>query len=52
MSTHVLETLCGCVGLSGFTAGLLARTLTIATGAAIQWYIYETVKEQLSQSFV
>ncbi|DBA90485.1 hypothetical protein WJX77_005781 [Trebouxia sp. C0004] len=36
-------------GLRGFGQGLLARTLTIAPGAAIQWYIYESVKAQLTR---
>ncbi|KAL3144186.1 hypothetical protein ABBQ32_003968 [Trebouxia sp. C0010 RCD-2024] len=34
-------------GLRGFGQGLLARTLTIAPGAAIQWFIYERVKVHL-----
>ena len=34
-------------GVRGFGQGLLARTLTIAPGAAIQWLIYEHVKLQL-----
>ncbi len=36
-------------GLRGFGQGLLARTLTIAPGAAIQWYIYENVKAHLAR---
>jgi len=36
-------------GLRGFSQGLLARTLTIAPGAAIQWYIYENVKAHLAR---
>ena len=35
-------------GVRGFGQGLLARTLTIAPGAAIQWYIYENVKAKLA----
>lgn len=35
-------------GVRGFGQGLLARTLTIAPGAAIQWYIYENVKTKLA----
>lgn len=35
-------------GLRGFGQGLLARTLTIAPGAAMQWYIYENVKVHLA----
>ena len=41
-------TVCACVaGVRGFGQGLLARTLTIAPGAAIQWFIYERVKLHL-----
>lgn len=36
-------------GLRGFGQGLLARTLTIAPGAAIQWYMYENVKAHLAR---
>lgn len=40
--------LCACVaGIRGFRQGLLARTLTIVPGAAIQWFIYERVKLHL-----
>ena len=35
-------------GVQGFSQGLLARTLTIAPGAAIQWFIYERVKLRLA----
>ncbi|KAA6428932.1 MAG: mitochondrial carrier family [Trebouxia sp. A1-2] len=44
----VAKTLWRSQGLRGFSQGLLARTLTIAPGAAIQWYIYESVKAHLA----
>lgn len=37
----------GMAGVRGFGQGLLARTLTIAPGAAMQWFIYERVKLHL-----
>ena len=40
----------GCVGIRGFAQGFLVRTLTIAPGAAIQWFIYERVKLKLAQA--
>lgn len=43
----VAKTLWMSQGVRGFGQGLLARTLTIAPGAAIQWLIYEHVKLQL-----
>ena len=42
------ETACFLAGVHGFSQGLLARTLTIAPGAALQWFIYEHVKQRLT----
>ena len=39
---------CFLAGVRGFGQGLLARTLTIAPGAALQWFIYERVKLRLA----
>ena len=41
---------CWCAGIKGFGQGLLARTMTIAPGAAIQWFIYEHIKAVLARA--
>ena len=35
-------------GARGFTRGMAARVLTLSTGSSVSWFIYETVKRQLS----
>ncbi|GAB4823648.1 hypothetical protein N2152v2_010694 [Parachlorella kessleri] len=36
-------------GLRGFRRGLAARTMTMASGSAVSWSTYETVKRQLAR---
>lgn len=49
-AVDVAKSLWAAQGIRGFTQGLLARTLTIAPGAAIQWFIYERVKLKLAKA--